>query len=483
MPRELCIVEPPPERGHSIITLLSLAQFQGTLSTPLKEHSYPGSHVDQQVKERLLASIEANRLVILIGAGLSMAPPSQLPSAAAVAADCFDRYTAGANPNLDPALRENLEALAEYFFARNTLETVFISRLVPWQRFVRPPNAGHAALADFLTTRVVAAALSSNYDILVEQAAWNYGARLTGALDGDEANVHAASHSPLLKFHGCAIRDPKATVWTKLQLNQGALSDRIEKSRTWMQSILREKDLLVVGFWSDWSYLNEILGNALSNVSPLSVTLVDPSTSADLEAKAPALWTLAHKPGVTFSHVQASGHTVLDELRRAFSLRFLRLVLRAGVAPLQSETEAPCQPEWLEPPDLDAESLYDLRRDAEGVPAGSPATRREPDNNELLGFFHLLLRRAGATPVAGGYEIKGQRVRVLNGAGQILSRLRDRFQEAPVLNSANVVAAIGATDLATPGNVVRSGRSGDIIRPAAQARWVDFRDARQLLDV
>jgi hypothetical protein len=440
--------------------------------------------VDPDVKARLLASIEANRLVLMLGAGLSMAPPSSLPSAMGVAARCFDEYTAMANPACSPALRTDLEALAQHFVDQKTLKAVFIDRLVPWSLFVRPPNIGHLAIADFLLTRAAASALSTNYDILVERAAWDYGGQFVSSLDGDEANVQAADHSPLLKFHGCSQRDRNNTVWSKSQLAEAAIADRIAKSTNWITANLREKDLLVVGFWSDWSYFNDILGRALANVSPLSVVLVDPENPASLQSKAPGLWGLAHKADVTFIHIQESGATVLDELRRAFSQGFLRRVLRAGIQPLEAETHEPCDPTWLDVADLDSESLYGQRRDAEGIPATLPAKQRNPGASELLGFFHLLLKRAGAVQVPEGYELNGQGVRVVNGAGSILSQLRNRFLEAPVLSSAaTIVAAIGATDLGVPGNVVRAGRPSDIVRPAAPARWLDFRDARAFFNI
>ena len=91
-------------------------------------------------KARLLASMDAGRLVVVCGAGLSMAPPSSLPSARRVAEICFDAYCQTADPHCDPALRENLEALAEHFAALNTLTTMFIEHLVPWPAFVRPSN-------------------------------------------------------------------------------------------------------------------------------------------------------------------------------------------------------------------------------------------------------------------------------------------------------------------------------------------------------
>jgi hypothetical protein len=117
-----------------------------------------------EVRARLLASMDAGRLVVVCGAGLSMAPPSNLPSARRVAEMCFDEYALTADPHCNPALRENLESLAEHFAALNTLKTVFIEHLVPWPAFVCPPNPGHAAIADFLITRAAVAGLSSNYD-------------------------------------------------------------------------------------------------------------------------------------------------------------------------------------------------------------------------------------------------------------------------------------------------------------------------------
>ncbi|ERM02921.1 hypothetical protein Q644_14160 [Brucella intermedia 229E] len=157
--------------------------------------------------------MNAGRLLVVCGAGLSMAPPSSLPSAKTVAERCFDKYRLEVNPACDIGLRDNLEALAEHFVATNTLQSVFIEHLVPWPAFARPYNPGHAAIADFLLTRAAVAGISSNYDILIERRAWDYGAAFRGSLDGDEANVDATRQAPLLKFHGCAQRDPASTVW------------------------------------------------------------------------------------------------------------------------------------------------------------------------------------------------------------------------------------------------------------------------------
>jgi hypothetical protein len=419
--------------------------------------------------------------MLVSGAGLSMAAPSNLPSARAVAEACFDKYVVAIDPYCDRALRGNLEAFAGHFVPLGTFRPVFIGELVPWNLFIQQPNPGHTAIADFLLTRAAVAALSSNYDFLIERCAWDYGAEFHASLDGDQATVQSTRHGPLLKFHGCQNLDPEETVWTKLQLNEPIIASRIEKSRVWMAANLREKDLLAVGFWTDWAYLNEVIGNALTGVTPLSVTVVDMATAQQLQDKAPDLWNLAHAEHVTFTHVQQDGAQFLDELRRAYSRSFLRKVIRAGVGVFEAETGMPCDPQWLEVPDHGSQVLYDLRRDAEGVPHTLPARQKSPLVSEPLGLFHLLLRRAGATQTLEGYSYSGQTIRVVNGANAVLSMMAARYAEPPSLPVAAITAAIGAINLGLPDDIVRTGTPGDIVRPATASRWLDFAGAREAL--
>jgi hypothetical protein len=436
-----------------------------------------------ETKARLLASMNAGRLLVVCGAGLSMAAPSNLPSARAVAERCFDKYKLESDPNCDMELRSDLEALAQHFAGLNTLKSVFIERLVPWPDFVRPSNAGHAAIADFLITRAAVAGISSNYDTLIERRAWDYGSDFRIALDGDEANVDSGQHAPLLKFHGCSQRDRLSTVWAPSQLTEPLIATRIEKSKTWMAANLRQKDLLVVGFWSDWKYLNGIIGAALTDVDPLSVTVIDLSPAQILQQKAPELWQLAHGQNVRFEHVQESGAEALDELRCAFSTNYLRQVLAAGRAIFEHETGIVCDVAWLDIANYDSEMLYGLRRDAEGTPSSKPATRIRPDNCEALGFFHLLLRYSGATQRGDGYELNGRVIRVINGAGSILSSLRKKFIEPPTAVPVDIVVAVGATDLGVPSNVVRNGRARDLVRPDTCGTWFDLNSAREELNI
>lgn len=250
-----------------------------------------------------------------------------------------------------------------------------------------------------------------------------------------------------------------------------------------MAAHLRQKDLLVVGFWSDWTYLNGLLGEVLDGISPVSVTVVDPSPLEDLKSKAKDLWDIANGPEVIFNHVRESGADVLDELRRAFSINYLKQVLAAGSAAFAQVTGSPCDPALSVIADFDSETLYDLRRDAEGVPSGKPARTNRPDRCELLGMFHLLLRQAGAAQTPQGYSLAGKSIRVVNGAGKMLSLLQAEFAEAPVLPSSDLVVAPGADDLPLPANTVRNGTAGSFMRPAPVAKWLGLQQARMELGI
>ena len=443
---------------------------------------YPWWQMNHATRAKLLGSIHAQRLVVVCGAGLSMAPPSSLPSANRVSEMCYNTVRIKIDPNISEDLKFDLEALAEHFKQSGQLENVFIESIVPWSQFETKWNPGHAAIADFLITKAIASGISANYDCLVERYAQSCHHDFKVALDGDEANIVSRTQSPFLKFHGCSSKDRLATVWTPSQLDDDKIHSRIAKSTNWMNGHLREKDLLFVGFWSDWSYLNTILEKALEGVSPNSVTVVDPSEIGDLEAKAPKLWEISQSPDVHFEHVQESGADVLDELRRAFSKSYLTQVLEAGrEAYLEDFGDVDLDCNLLE---LTSEEYYGLRRDAEGVGVSAPAQSFEPERCEQLGYFHHLLRAAGAQQTGFGYSYNGYDIRLINGSGLVVSTLKRRYREPPAANPANVVVAVGALDTSLPSNVVRAGREHDFIRPEEPAgKWYTTESAREVLNL
>ncbi|SIS81193.1 SIR2-like domain-containing protein [Thalassospira xiamenensis M-5 = DSM 17429] len=411
-----------------------------------------------------------------------MAPPSSLPSANRVSEACYETVRISIDSEIPENLKFDLEALAEHFKQSGQLEKVFIEAVVPWAMFETQWNPGHAAIADFLITKAMASGISANYDCLVERYAQSCHYDFKVALDGDEANLANRTQSPFLKFHGCSYRDRPATVWTPSQLGDHIIQSRINKSTNWMNGHLREKDLLFVGFWSDWAYLNTILENALEGVSPNSITVIDPSDIGELQRKAPKLWELSQSPGVGFSHVQESGADALDELRRAYSKSYLQQVLDAGrEAYVDQFGDEALDLSLLE---LNSEEYYHLRRDAEGVGVSGPAKCFVPERCEQLGYFHLILRAAGAEQTAFGYDYNGNAIRVVNGSGMMMATLKKRYREPPAANPSDMVIAVGAQETSLPNNVVRAGREQDFIRPEEPAgKWFTVERAREVLEI
>jgi len=426
---------------------------------------------------RLLSAIETDSLVFLCGAGLSVPSPSDLPSAARVSQICYDAWVH--TEHLDPALRDNVDQLAGHFHARGDFERVFIRRLVPWNELVGPPNNGHAAIADLLISRGAHAALSANVDPLIERWAEERKIAMRGALNGQEAVDFAANTNPLIKFHGCLQRAPETTLWTQGQLTDPAVMARLTSCSQWMILNLPGKHLVVVGFWTDWGYLNDVLTDALAIDNASSVTVVDPKPTASLQAKAPILWAKLNSMSHVFEHVPASGADALEELRTAYSRTWARkfyslgqpLAVAAGAA---IAVAAPFDA-------LEGEDLYNLRRDTEGIPYTRAATLKAPPASAAqAAYVHVMLLNAGATNLGAWLQHGGRSIRVVNGAGQGLTDVQGRYKEPPTVMQSEIVVCAGAIELGVPARVIASGRGASTIRPApgGSARWLTFEQSQ-----
>ncbi len=425
------------------------------------------------VATSLLESIAADRLVVLCGAGLSMGSPSCLPSAGEVGRICRERYRQQLGSELEGALGDDIEAIARYFFAQKNFDSLFIGKLVPWPRFSAPPNIGHDALADFLACKALPAVVTTNFDLLCEQAAAHLGEADFRAIV-DEADLPVTTeHGWLLKVHGCLTRSRPLTIWCGEQLQESPIRERIARFRIWLADKLLGKDLLVIGFWSDWAYLSELLASNLTGVGPRSVYVVNPGGADELQRKAPGLWEWAHGPHIEFHHVPESGNEFLDDLRRTWSTRFiLRLMDASGPT---YETIFGVAATVL--PDLsnlhDSHMLYALRRDLTGTPTDRPVRDRTPrDSDHIAAAIHRRLLEKGATVEPHCFHFNGRSLRVISGRGMLLSIVRSVYQfEPPPLPAPGQVVCAGAVDDASSPDIVRGIGAGSIVRPGSTAEW------------
>ena len=400
-----------------------------------------------------------------------MSSPSSVPGARVLAQQTAEKYRLETGESVPPGAESDLDEQVSFFLARNQFD-YFVTHLVDWGPFTRDPNDGHRALADFLGCRAVSVGATTNFDELVEQSAHELGeAKPYSALDAEEAATYRP-HATFAKIHGCGARDPLQTLWTEGQLANADRSARLDRLATWMAANLIGKDIVFVGFWTDWSYLQAALKTCISRTAPPLVVLVSPDDRDTLRTKAPDLWDWA--TGCTdFEHLQEDGATFLDGLRGAFGERFQEQLLTLG-ADLARELFA----DLPSPPPIPAgrspEDLFAIRRDSEGAPPDTMPRKLKPtDDMTAVGAAHLILLGKGAAAAGPLYEIHGKRVRVVQGAGLSLAQAKKKYRSKPFPPSSHdLVVCAGAFDLGTPPDVVRPAETGSVVRTGNANRWV-----------
>lgn len=438
--------------------------------------------IPPELRDRLLLSIDGDRLALLCGAGLSMSAPTDLPSAATLAALCADQYREVTGTALPADTSGDLERLSDHFLSIHRFRDLL--RFVPWHLFQRNPNAGHAAVADFLCCHAFAMAATTNYDTHIESAALELGERdFLAALDGQEANNSPNRYRPLLKLHGCCARDRDNTVWAHSQLTGNAtVAARIASSTAWLAAQLGGRDLVILGFWSDWFYLNDVLATCVAGSEPRTVVLVDPDVEANLRAKAPQLWEWANHGGVDFFHVRARGDEFLDELRIAFSRQFIRQAIAAS-----SDTFVAffggAVPALELPLERSSRDLYSIRRDLSGHVVRRPVQCKRPDETtRLVAAFFSALVRAGGVFADTSISFAGKHIRVINCANRLLSAVRaDLETSLSMSRDCDVAICVGAIDDAAPGHLVRHGHPATIVRHGWDGEWLTHDSAKERL--
>lgn len=423
-----------------------------------------------------LDALHADRLAVLCGAGLSMASPSNLPGAAQLASQAKEKYDSLYGISRDP-LPSGIEEQAEFFFQRGQLGTFYLRTLIDLHSFAGPPNAGHTAIADLLLVRAIQTAVSTNVDTLIETAGMPLLGRVGVGIERAGVAALAPDISPLLKIHGCWALDPDNTLWAPGQLAAEPVATRIQGNKEWLRERLLDRDLIIVGYFTDWDYLNGVLEQTLGDVRPASVIIVDLSSAAELQAKAPVLYELGTRARVSFFHVRISGTIFLERLRLEFSRAFVRRLLHAGAVAYEHRKGVSADPAWLEPPAIGVDDFWRVRRDLEGRIPNHPARDRAPPEEPVLGLMLLELRASGATEDGPYWLLSGRRIRVLRAPNQLLHLVQAAFsREAPPITAPDVIIAVGAEPSALSPHIVRGATTPSIARGSA-GRWLTRQEA------
>lgn len=135
---------------------------------------------------------------------------------------------------------------------------------------------------------------------------------------------------------------------------------------------------------------------------------------------------------------------------------------------------------------MSCEELYHFRQDAEGIPYHRAARlKAPPPGAAVTAFVRLLLIGAGAKPYGSWYEHGGKRIRVIQGAGEAINTVRERYKEPPAAQEPDVIVCAGALDVPVPAHLIPSGKGASIVRPSAggTTSWLTLEQARGELNI
>ena len=257
--------------------------------------------------------IEDKKLVFVIGAGVSMGPPTCLPSGAELANSVKTRLLDSPLASVIKVIAEdNLLAMADVVEEKSPAAfPLFVRAIFESADFkMATPNYAHLAIA-LLMTETNVQALSTNWDMCIEQSSPNVYSDIVGCFDLNTV-MNAGDSTILLKLHGCA----------KNELSLCVSSRQIAKETWWATHQVGaaiERSLVVfLGIGSVAEYIKLTLQKILSMTSDLSnVLIVDPVLSDD--------WNSLMAGGVK-NHLPIKSEEFLDDVLRTLTLSQLSRV-------------------------------------------------------------------------------------------------------------------------------------------------------------
>jgi hypothetical protein len=168
-----------------------------------------------------IAAAEGRRVVIVIGAGCSLEPPTNLPLADACSKEAHRRLvddkvlTGGecANPS-------DLSALADAVVERTGSQRELVNRL-PTTRFkTATPNDGHYLTAALMLEGAISHAITINFDLALSHALSQVAAGdLVSIIRGPEEHAQVSGCN-LIYLHRNADSDPEAWILTNAAIQQ-----------------------------------------------------------------------------------------------------------------------------------------------------------------------------------------------------------------------------------------------------------------------
>ena len=147
--------------------------------------------------------------VLVIGAGCSVEPPTNLPAGATSARAAYRRLRADGLLSQDCADPDDLSTVADAIFTETGRQTALVERL-PLERFrSASPNQGHYIAAALLIERSLAGVVTLNFDLAMSTALANLGSEDTVAIVTGPDDIARLGTLNLVYLHRNADAPPE----------------------------------------------------------------------------------------------------------------------------------------------------------------------------------------------------------------------------------------------------------------------------------
>ena len=170
----------------------------------------------------LLAATEGQgRVVFVMGAGCSVEPPTSLPLAHICSRNAYRRLVDdGVIRDSDCADPGNLEAVADVVVEKTQSKAALVSRLPRQQFRLASPNRGHDVLAALMGERVIRAALTTNFDLAINNALAKVGVPGVTVIDGQKDHRDLGNTS-VIYLHRSANAPDEEWILTSAEVQEG----------------------------------------------------------------------------------------------------------------------------------------------------------------------------------------------------------------------------------------------------------------------
>lgn len=263
----------------------------------------------------VLAAARNGRLVVCLGAGVSVADDAALPTGKQLGERLDQRLASRLQGYISPANPENLIAVADAAFdAAGGLEALQAEVLQLAEFNTATPNYGHLVLGMLLAEGAFTA-LSWNWDSCIERAA---PPREQFQVARTATDLQYLQHPHLAKVHGCATMPPTLLI----------TSEQLAMPSVWTEQAfaqrLQSSTMVFIGIGDVADYAERRIADLIQQLQPPDVRIV---ARGIRDGWAESVWARVLPNLPDDRRIQEDADDFLDELGRAWAKELIDRVL------------------------------------------------------------------------------------------------------------------------------------------------------------